>query len=210
MIEHNYWMGKNYSDEANRPKIGIVGFSHYYQSGSADSLNFTVATVDEIASGKTSLAFFTQIASYFDRDSDFWNWVVFFNLLPDCVGSEEEKYGGGSGDQLELGRARALRIMSEAKPDKLLVFTYKGWNAFPPTAEDEDGTGGTKPLGDKFPPEFRWGTYKMQDHVVTACGLRHPQGANSELMKAAVRAAMLLPSCGGVALPDHENTSQQR
>jgi hypothetical protein len=194
MIEHDYWIGKNYRDDTNRPKICVVGFSHYYQPGSADSSHFTVATVEEVVSGKSSLGFFTQIASYFDCGSDFWNRVVFFNFLPDCVGSEEEKFGDGSADQLELGRARALRIMRDAKPDKVLVFTYKGWNAFPPTEEDLNGTGGTKPLGDKFPLEFRWGTYRIQDHVIIACGLRHPQGANKEFMREAVQAAMVLPN----------------
>lgn len=126
-------------------------------------------------------------------DLDFWNRVVFFNFLPDCVGDENEKFKDGTPDQIKLGKLRVLRITRELKPHKMIVFTYKGWEAFPSTDEETTGLGGTTPLGESYPPKFRWGTYCFDGQTTTAFGLRHPQGANGELMRRAVSTIMETP-----------------
>ena len=99
------------------------------------------------------------------------------------VGESGERFDNGRKDQWEAGRARVLRILDQHKPDKLFVFSTKAWQEFPPTIEDATGVEGQPPL--------YWHTYEVGNgHRVKAVGLRHPQGANAELMKAQVASLM--------------------
>lgn len=43
----------------------------------------------------------------------------------------EEKYHDGTPDQIERAKARVLRILGEHKPDKVFVFTTRGWRHLP-------------------------------------------------------------------------------
>jgi hypothetical protein len=193
MIEHTHWRGPTYCMGVGGQKLAIVGYSHYLQRGATDDNNCTTQTVKDVLDGGYSLAFFNLIAGYFGMDLEFWNHVVFFNFLPTCIGFEDDKFREGTAEQTELGKVRALKVMNAEKPDKVLVFTQKGWHAFPKTDEETAKLGGTTPLGDSFPPEFRWGTYRLSGYSVTACGLRHPQGADGQTMRQAVRTIMAMP-----------------
>lgn len=190
-FEHHHWRGPGYHDVPAGQRLAIVGYSHYRQRTEDDFPDFTRWVIEnDVLSGSRNIAFFKQIAGYFDGDTDFWNQVIFFNFIPYCIGTDEDRYEDGSRYQIEAGQQRVLRILEEEKPDKLLVFTTKGWRDFPATAEESDGYPGNPQLGAEFPPEFRSGTYRINGHTTRAYGLRHPQGANRELMTKAVESIM--------------------
>ena len=197
MVEHTPWRGPSYKTGIGGQKLAIVGYSHYLQTDDTDDDDFTrQVIVEDVLNRKRDLFFFNQIAGYFGMDLDFWNHVVFFNFLPACIGCVDDKFREGTPHQLALGKARALKVFNDEKPDKVFVFTKKGWLAFPPTHEETAELDGTRPLGELFPPEFRWGTYQLSSHPVTACGLRHPQGADGEMMRKAVAKVMAMPYRG--------------
>jgi|SRR5208283_3360609 len=188
MIEHAPWIGMNYQIGISGQRICIVGHSHHHSG--PDREDFTIDIVYDFISGELKRnSFFPQIKGYFEilDDATFWNRVMFFNFLPDCIGSKNERYGAGTTEQLARGKERFLRIIRETKPnlEKVFVFTTKGWRNFPRTIEEVSGKGKI-PLSSEF-PEFSWGTYAVGDHIVMAFGLRHPQGARGEVMKSAVR-----------------------
>lgn len=189
-MEHDYWRGPQYCTGIHGVRFAIVGYSHYWQTDDRDTEDFTQYVIEKQVIGKEcSIAFFNSIASYFDRDLDFWNDVIFFNFIPNGIGPSAKKFARGTPDQVKAGRERALRIFAAHKPSKVLVFSSKGWREFPPTIEENSGRG-TKSLGDNFPPKFRRGTYAFDGHSVQAFGLRHPQGAKAETMRRAVRSIL--------------------
>jgi hypothetical protein len=194
MIEHNYWTGSNYKKGIADQRLMIVGYSHYRAAHEVDHANFTIDTIDLVLS-ENSIPFFRSIAGYFGRDADFWDEVIFFNFIPNVIGTSEQKFLWGTKDQVGRGRERALKIMNTERPDKLIAFTTKGWRSFPPTDEEKPtaALGNTIPLGASFPREYRWGTYRFDEHKVTAVGLKHPQGAHADTMGRAVREALRLP-----------------
>ncbi len=184
MVEHTPWRGPSYKTGIGGQKLAIVGYSHYLQPDDTDDDDFTrQVIIKDVLDRKRDLFFFNQIAGYFGMDLDFWQHVIFFNFLPACIGFVEDKFREGTPHQLALGKVRALKVINDEKPDKVFVFTKKGWLAFPPTDQS-------------FPPEFRWGTYQLSGHPVTACGLRHPQGADGEMMRKAVGTVMAMPYRG--------------
>jgi len=188
MIEHAPWIGMNYEIGIKGQRICIVGYSHHHSG--PDRENFTKDIVCDFISGELKRnSFFPPVKGYFriPDDATFWNRVMFFNFLPDCIGDGDHRYAAGGTKQITRARERFLRIIREAKPnlEKVFVFTTKGWRDFPRTIEEVSGKGKI-PLGTEF-PEFSWGTYAAGDHTVMAFGLRHPQGALGEVMKSAVR-----------------------
>ncbi len=195
MIEHAPWVGQRYRTGINGQHICIIGYSHHHNG--PDRQNFTQDIVDDFVSGQLGRnSFFPPIKGYFGipEDATFWNSVMFFNFLPDCIGESHQRFKAGDASQIARARERFVRIIREAKPglEKVLVFTTKGWRDFPPTIEQESGAGKT-PLGSEF-PLFSWGTYSAGDHAVMAFGLRHPQGASGEMMRSAVRKILDKPS----------------
>ncbi|HYW93069.1 MAG TPA: hypothetical protein VFA95_11540 [Gammaproteobacteria bacterium] len=136
---------------------------------------------------KDPYAFFRQVRQYFGEDDieRFWNRVLFFNFLPNCVGSDDERYAFGTAEQRRRGKQRVLDIFGTHRPHKALVFTRKGWEQFPPTREEAEGSE-CKKLGASF-GDFTWGTYPVRGFTVTAFGLRHPQYAPFEHMHDAVQ-----------------------
>jgi hypothetical protein len=196
MIEHLPWRGKHYSTGITGQRIAIVGHSHWGYDDDPDQNGFTQRTVCRHISGRERNSFFTCIRNYFGFESDeFWHHVVFFNYLPESVGEGDKKYRRGGRDQIERAQARFLRIIGEYRPSKVLVFSNtpgKGWQTLPPTDEERSSNAPLQTLGPEF-PSFDWGTYRIGDHVAMAFGLRHPQGARSEWMQAAVQRVMAMP-----------------
>jgi len=188
-VEHTPWVGQGYEAGINGQRICIVGHSHHHKIEESDSDDFTTDVVGRFLSGKLGRdSFFPPMAGYFgfsDKEM-FWQSVVFFNLLPNCIGeSDDDKYGTGTPEQIARGKERFLRIIRQTKPDLVFVFTTKGWCECPPTIEEAAGKG-KAPLGAEF-PGFSWGTYTAGEHTVMAFGLRHPERARSELMRSGVR-----------------------
>lgn len=191
MIEHQPWIGSEYPTGIRGQRIAIVGYSHHHPVGSEDDAGSTVDCVSRVMSREyRDLNFFNSIRNYFGSKDHklFWPQVMFFNFVPDTIGTSDERFAYATGEQVRRGVERLHRILSEHRPHKMLVFTKKGWDAMPATREDEAG----KKAPDLGPglEQFTWGTYAAGDSVTAAFGLRHPQGAPGDLMRRAVEAAL--------------------
>lgn len=173
-MEHAEWNPRGYREAGLfGQRIAIAGHSH--SSDDPDHADATTDCLTNVISGEwKNIAFFNAIPHYFgfeDRGA-FWSNVMFFNFLPTVVGTRDRKFGYGSPDQLEAGRARVSRILDQHKPEKLFVFSSKAWREFPRTLEDQTKT--------RDQPQS-WHTYHTNDgHRVKAVGLRHPQGARRD------------------------------
>ncbi len=199
MIEHIPWRGQNYKLGIGGQRIAIVAYSHHRKRDEDDHDGFTENVVRDVISGKLKGdALFSQVMGYFGYDDKetFWNLVMFFNFLPDCIGVNDQRYERGAEEQIQRGKERFLRIIREKEPPhKVLVFTRRGWDVFPRTSQEEAGKARI-PLGTNF-PKFSWGTYTHDDHIVMAFGLRHPQGASGQLMRVAVQHILKVPLVEG-------------
>jgi hypothetical protein len=189
-IEHEPWLPKN-DDRVEGQKIAIVGYSHYVDGSDRSSL--TNEVVQCVVDREYNFRFYKAIQGYFGfaDPADFWNRVIFFNFLPDAVGPRSEKYAAGKTEQLERGRERFLRIINSEKPEKVFVFTSKGWRAFPETTVEEISGGVCTPLLEDE-KEPNWGTYMAGDQRVLVCGFRHPQFSKGEDMRTQVQAFLKL------------------
>jgi hypothetical protein len=196
VIEHEPWVGSEFDKLGlNGQRIAIVGYSHHRAVADDDSATFTIREVRDVISGKeTGGSLFAPVTHYFGFDDKgaFLSRVMFFNYLPDCIGTTDEKYGYGTKEQINRAQERFLRIIRKRHPHKVLVFTAKGWSDFPPTREKQT-TNALLPLGLDFPKSFSWGTYDADRHVVMAFGLRHPQYAKGDLMRKAVQLILAMP-----------------
>jgi hypothetical protein len=181
MIEHTPWMGTNYEAGLNGQRIAIVGYSHHLGSEDGeDSADFTQERIHDIMSGALKISFFTQIRNYFGHENHdtFWPYVMFFNLIPNCIGDARRRYRRGESAQIEDGRSRFLRLPGKALPQKVLVFTGRHCD-FPDTPCEKHGP--------DLPKFGYWrGTYCLENHPVATYFLRHPQGANGHLMRRAI------------------------
>ena len=188
-IEHTPWLPEN-ADGIQGQKVAVVGYSHYV--GGQDSITLTIDVVQSVVNGE-KFRFFQAIQGYFGFPDDpgFWNRVLFFNFLPNAVGTKSEKYKLGTPEQIQHGKDRFLRIIDAEKPDKVFVFARKGWCDFPETTKEELSVGMCTPLiqGQKEP---NWGTYMAGDQSVLVCGFRHPQGALGEKIREEVKAFLEL------------------
>jgi hypothetical protein len=195
MIEHDWWEGPQYEAGINGQKIAIIGHSHHSAEDDTPDTDTNTGTVDcirKVISGEWSFSFFSSIRNYlgYERHSDLWNRVIFMNFLPERVSGIHDP---GTEEQIERGRTRFLRMLAERKPDKVLVFTIKGWVILPPSVETgPDNLDGELPLSGAF-AQFRRCTYRVDDHIISAFGLRHPLYAPSDVMKRAVQHIMALP-----------------
>lgn len=190
MIEHMPWPGSNYAKHGlNGQRIAIVGYSHHRDECDPDHNKFTESVMKQVVGEKDFRdALFPYIPSYFGamHATEFWHSVLFFNFVPECIGTTKDRYKTASPELVNRARRRFLKILADQRPDKVIVFTRKGWNQRPRTFEEETG-GRCRLLGRGFPASFTWGTYRTGRHSVKAFGLRHPQYANKETMLKAVK-----------------------
>jgi hypothetical protein len=198
MIEHDPWIGDAYCSGIEGQRICIVGYSHHRNECDNDGKNFTRDVLKDITTGAQRYSFFTKVSQYFDADdpAEFWNRVLFFNFLPDCVGLDRDRYKSGTAEQLARGQHRFLRIIQgdpahHPHPHKVFVFTRKGWKNCPPL-EEEKPDGRPLPL-DGF-ADYSWGTYRHNEHIVQAYGLQHPERAPGQRLGPAVRHIVSLPT----------------
>lgn len=178
MIEHSPWIGPDYQQGIEGHRVAIVGYSNWWDS--EDSADVTTDTVERVVSGEWKPAFFSSIRNYFGftSNAEFWNRVMFFNFVPEIIGKGDERFNSATKEQKERGRERVLRLFDEHRPQKAFVFSTKAWTDFPPLNEGI---------------ERDWGTYGEADRLVTAFGLRHPQGADGADMKRKVEEFMRMP-----------------
>jgi hypothetical protein len=196
MIEHVPWCGSLYKEQGiSRQRIAIVGYSHHHDpSDGPDHNGLTDDVIRSWMNKRFQNSFFPYVENYFDDSigRDLWNRVLFFNALPDCVGTAAERFKTGSNEQRERAKPRFLKIIEKYRPHKVLVFTQKGWSTIPETREEKSDIG-LLPLRPKALDHFTWGTYDANGHIVMAFGLRHPQGANRQLMREAVQHILQMP-----------------
>jgi len=196
MIQHIPWHGPHYQEGIEGQRICIVGYSHPWGRGGKDSPNATKQIVSGVINGTEKIRFFSQVRRYFgfEDNAAFWNRVIFFNYIPECVGGPDDRYKRGTAEQVKHAKARFLSLIQRDRPHKVLVFTKQGWSTFPATREEE-ATGKNPPVLSlkRFPDSSR-GTYDAGGHIVMAFGLRHPQYANSLLMRRAVRQILDKPA----------------
>lgn len=185
-FEHAPFVGKHY--ESNR-RLCIVGYSHYIDASESDSPSLTNEVMAKVLVdrefGHTS--FWRAIASYCrksDLDADgvceFWNSVLFFNFLPQAVGTE--MFARGKKAQVQAAGERFLRILRSHSPSRVLVFSTKAFEALPTMEQEANGGNLHKSEGNQ------WGTYAgISTRVI---GLRHPLFASKDMMKQRVAAAL--------------------
>ncbi len=192
IIEHLPWIGADYESGINHQKIAIMGFSHH--SNEPDRESLTIDKVGQITSGQADHPYFHEIRNClgYSSHAELWPKVMFFNFLPSCISSNDElRYGSGSPEQRELGKKRMLRLLATYKPNKLLIFTSKGWNLSPPTQEQQMGRD-CIPLGPDF-PNITYGTYDVGTHSVKAYGLLDLLIGNEAMIHKAVQHILALP-----------------
>ena len=191
MIEHKPWKGPKRELGIDGQRVAIVGYSHYRNAKDADNEQFTICVVRNVLSGQQrGDSLFAAIPGYFgfkDR-IEFWKRVWFFNFIPECIGTDEEKYATGSPDQIKRAGERFRRILQKERIQKAFVFTTKGWRHCPYTDEEKKGKDCAS-LGHGF-DDVTWGNYTLGARKVLAFGFRHPQFAPKEHMRAAVSEAL--------------------
>ncbi|WP_425228137.1 hypothetical protein [Sphingomonas sp.] len=190
-MQHHPHVGVDYQSGHGGKRVSVMGYSHH--SDDDDHEDFTTRCVANVQSGAwPHISFFNQIASYFHSANDrFWSTVAFLNFLPRRIGGGDERFDHGTADDTEEGRHRVREFLERHRPDFLFVFSRKAWASLPRTLEDErDGNGGARISPDH---DFDRQHYRLSDgHVVQAIGLRHPQGAEKDVMRRAVASALAL------------------
>lgn len=184
MIEHRHWPRKSL-EGIDKQHIAIVGYSHYGNL-KRDSSTFTHWALEEYMAGEpVGDQFFPAIQSYFGFDDrpEFWNHVHFFNFVPQCF-AKNDKYATADVAMKERAQKRFLRILREERPDKVFVFSRKGWRQCPPTVEEEDNRRCTPLLSNSAD---NWGTYRLDGHEIRVCGFRHPLYARHADVKKSVQ-----------------------
>ena len=188
-VEHDPWVGQGYSEGIAGQRIAVVGYSHWRDENDDDTDNFTIFVVKRLIEEDQKISFFCRIRDDFSYGSTekFWNSVLFFNFLPNCVGTASERYDYGTREQVRRGQARFEKLLGAYAPDKVLVFTKRGWSQCPPTREERAGRE-CQPFCDVS--GFTCGSYDLEGKLVSAYGLRHPERANGQQMRLGVQAAL--------------------
>lgn len=186
MTDQVPWIGSLYgAGGIYGQKIAIVGQWRHVKTNAVSSEEFTINFMNEWLKTKPMNSFFSYIQNYFPSDvqADFWNRVVFFNLLPNCLNSKTDTFSKNDQSTLLRARARFCKIVESSRPDKIIVFSNspgKGWMALREEVRNR------RAVGNGLPKEFEVGEYLSPNHSATIYGLRYPQGAPREIMRRAV------------------------
>ena len=190
-MEHDCWRG---SKNISKPgRIAIVGYSHHRQTQYKDHKGFTRQILNAVVDGsQKGDSFYANVANYFGATDhpEFWENTLFFNFIPECIGTTDKKYGIAGKTLHDAGRQRFSRIIQAEKPSKIFIFSTKAWRECPPTIEEARGESCAS-LGADL-GTASWGRYELDDRKVIAIGMRHPQFANKSQMMKAVEAASQL------------------
>ena len=191
LVVHEIWCpleGKSLDGK----KIAIVGYSHYHGEGEVDRPSLTREVVESVIDGSQKHRFFTKIrdAFGFGEHKDFWERVYFFNYLPGSVGTPDKKYATGDEAQIGEAQARFLQFLEKEQPDKVFVFTRKGWTAFPESTNEELSGSVCNVLLEGS--RSTWGTYAVGEKQVLVCGFPHPQYVEAARLKEEVQAFLRL------------------
>ena len=191
MLEHTPWILRaDYEAGLDGQRICVVGYSHHHDQGDADEEGFTRWVVENHIKGDLGRnSFFPYVQRYFGSESAiFWNRVLFFNFLPNVIGSSDRKYAIGTPEQVDQAKKRFHRIVGDYEPHKIFVFSTKAWGDIVGLLEKTQHLRTGVEVS-----KFSWGVYRVGSYESLVFGLRHPQYAQGNLMKAAVRAALDFP-----------------
>lgn len=184
MIEHEPHVGNLYQSGIDGRRVAIVGYSHYRKPNEADTNDFTIEVVGEFQSGKhardTLLRNVMKCFGSSDREG-FWESVLFFNYIPECIGID--KYQEGTDEQKTRGNARFLRYVEKHLPHQVFVFTAKGWQRNLKTVFAD-----IKQMAPDF-PTYRRAVHTTGGHVTEVFALRHTNYADLNELKRAVEFA---------------------
>jgi hypothetical protein len=181
MIQHDPWIPTKRGGIEGQ-NIAIVGYSHHHKAGTRDHRGLTRIIVRNVINGEQKRdSFFPRVPEYFgcNNPAQFWSRVLFFNFLPCSVGTPDQKYVHGTKEQLEVARIRFRDILAEHQPQKVFVFTTKGWNECPCTVGECIRLNPASALP-------AWGEYRVGSRKILACGFPHPQFADRSKTTATV------------------------
>lgn len=99
-------------------------------------------------------------------------------------------YATGTEAEIEEAQKRFLDFLETERPEKVFVFTRKGWKSFPECTTEELGGGFCNVLLDGS--RTNGGRYQVGSDEIDVCGLQHPQYANAEQLRAEVQAFLAL------------------
>lgn len=195
-VIHLPWIGERYAEGLNGRRTALIGYSHWLGEDWVDTPSLTRDVVAKFVEGER-ISFFSRITSTFEDASlsssrdDLWQRVAFFNFIPSIVGGPELRYAVGTKQQAAAGRQRFLAFLDKHAPDTVIVFTTKGWRAFPDTIESAKGE--PLPWLDpvRWPDRYDWGTYEnASGHQTKTFALVHPERANRKELAEALSAVV--------------------
>lgn len=194
MIEHTEWLASEYQQGIDGQRIAIIGYSHHdpdLENEKTNVTNTTLRAVVEQSGIAKELVFFTHIQNYFgyEATNEFWNRVLFFNFVPDLVGTD--RWASATPAQIKRGRQRFARILDEHVPNKALVFSIKGWNQLCVEQKKEYGPSPLQLSDDETKPVY--GTYIGGGGATQVYQLRHPLYAAKREMTDRVREILKQP-----------------
>ena len=193
LIEHNAYEGADWKKRPDGNRILIVGHSHHTEDGDwRDYSDFTIDTVEEAAAGLMQrYPFFANQPRYLKLNiAEYWKQVALINFCPDAV---DKRYRRMSADQKARGKIRLERILSELKPTHAFILTPNvNFGHLLPITDEERSEVGLRSFVARG-KVFYWGTYSVDSSKIIIVRLRHPQGANTEMMQEAFSKALELP-----------------
>ena len=194
MIEHDPWIGPDYGKPGTslgRHRIAIVGYAHFRKAWE-DTDRITIDRISKLISNDLKMPSLARVRNCFgfNKHKGFWEQVMFFNYLPNCV-EEEEWIGKGTTEQIMVAKPRFLHLIEKHRPSKVLIFT--------PTVRTVDfpRPGSKLQILQAF-PKLQWGTYAVGDHRASAFFLRRPRPTDVEWLRPVVKYILDLPIVGRV------------
>ncbi|GAA0304484.1 hypothetical protein GCM10009128_24800 [Psychrosphaera haliotis] len=183
------WVGKQYGQVNSifRKKILILGDSHYTDElevpeliNDQPSSDFTTAVINDYLNEEIKgnwKSTFTKFMNSFvqgtvhenSAQEELWNSVAFYNYLQIPAGSEPrltQHYDYSK----EKDRDAFLEVLSELKPDVIISWGSKAWDAIP----EDFGFG--KYVPNKEFSDFFY-TYPFKDVKLQVLGINHPSSA---------------------------------
>jgi hypothetical protein len=123
-----FWPAVGRKYENSDLKLLVLGESHYSWKGMPEDLHLTTRKAIE---GKDAYRFWKDIAGLFDRGSNFWDEVVFYNFIQELVGSgprQRPKECMWTSYHTVNG---FKEVLQRHAPDRILVLGKTTWTNLP-------------------------------------------------------------------------------
>jgi hypothetical protein len=152
-----------------------------------DTGRMTIDRISKVISGDLKMPSLARIRNCFGYDDhrSFWEQVMFFDYLPNCV-EADEWFGRGTTEQIMVAKPRFMYLLREHRPAKVLIFAPKG------RASDFPRPHSGFKIVEPF-PTFKWVTYSVGDYCAAAYFLRRPRATDVERLRPVVKYVLDLP-----------------